>query len=219
MGSPVSPVRLRFRCAQATPDTLRPDGLRVACQAVARGHKPAFACRLRRGSLHSLRERRLVRAVGLRTHTTLPSRDFKSLASTSSATSAYVHEIRYLARFPAKWNWDSAPGPKRVPSLSECARQSKASIPTPAAALGNLNIVRLRRSDDRFARAIASHSRAASRALALLALGARPSGCAGMSDTMSPAFADPAKYDLYDCKQLETERKTLADAQPPNCRG
>ena len=31
-----------------------------------------------------------------------------------------------------------------------------------------------------------------------------------MSDTISPAFADPAKYDLYDCKQLETERKSLA---------
>ena len=28
---------------------------------------------------------------------------------------------------------------------------------------------------------------------------------------MSPAFADPAKYDLYDCKQLETERKGLAN--------
>src|SRR6266704_2223353 len=38
---------------------------RVACLAVARGHKPAFANRLRRGSLHSRRERRLVRAVGL----------------------------------------------------------------------------------------------------------------------------------------------------------
>ncbi|HMM90754.1 twin-arginine translocation pathway signal [Bradyrhizobium sp.] len=46
--------------------------------------------------------------------------------------------------------------------------------------------------------------------LALLALGAGLSGCAGMSDTIAPAFADPAKYDLYDCKQLETERKTLA---------
>ena len=31
-----------------------------------------------------------------------------------------------------------------------------------------------------------------------------------MGETISPAFADPAKYDLYDCKQLETERKTLA---------
>ena len=31
-----------------------------------------------------------------------------------------------------------------------------------------------------------------------------------MGDTISPAFADPAKYDLYDCKQLETERKSLA---------
>ena len=47
-------------------------------------------------------------------------------------------------------------------------------------------------------------------ALALLALGTGLSGCAGMSDTVAPAFADPAKYDLYDCKQLETERKSLA---------
>jgi hypothetical protein len=31
-----------------------------------------------------------------------------------------------------------------------------------------------------------------------------------MGDSMSTAFADPAKYDLYDCKQLETERKNLA---------
>ena len=28
---------------------------------------------------------------------------------------------------------------------------------------------------------------------------------------MTPAFADPAKYELYDCKQLEAERKTLAN--------
>jgi hypothetical protein len=47
-------------------------------------------------------------------------------------------------------------------------------------------------------------------ALALVALAAGLSGCAGMSDTIAPAFADPAKYELYDCKQLETERKTLA---------
>ena len=47
-------------------------------------------------------------------------------------------------------------------------------------------------------------------ALALVALGAGLSGCAGMSDTIAPAFADPAKYQLYDCKQLEAERKTLA---------
>src|SRR5258707_10773589 len=47
-------------------------------------------------------------------------------------------------------------------------------------------------------------------ALALVALGAGLSGCAGMSDTISPAFADPAKYELYDCKQLEPERKSLA---------
>ena len=47
-------------------------------------------------------------------------------------------------------------------------------------------------------------------ALALFALGAGLSGCAEMGETISPAFADPAKYDLYDCKQLETERKALA---------
>ncbi|PIT04981.1 twin-arginine translocation pathway signal [Bradyrhizobium nitroreducens] len=46
--------------------------------------------------------------------------------------------------------------------------------------------------------------------LALLVAGAALSGCAGMSETIAPAFADPAKYELYDCKQLEAERKTLA---------
>jgi hypothetical protein len=54
-----------------------------------------------------------------------------------------------------------------------------------------------------------SLSRAAS-AAAMLAFGAGLSGCADMGDTLSTAFADPAKFDLYDCKQLETERKTLA---------
>jgi len=48
-------------------------------------------------------------------------------------------------------------------------------------------------------------------ALALLVLGATLSGCAEMSDSMTSAFADPAKYDLYDCKQLEPERKSLAN--------
>jgi hypothetical protein len=47
-------------------------------------------------------------------------------------------------------------------------------------------------------------------AMVLTALGIGLAGCAGMSDSMSVAFADPAKYDLYDCKQLETERKNLA---------
>jgi hypothetical protein len=36
-------------------------------------------------------------------------------------------------------------------------------------------------------------------------------GCASMGDgIVSGAFVDPAKYDLYDCPQLEAERKTLA---------
>jgi hypothetical protein len=48
------------------------------------------------------------------------------------------------------------------------------------------------------------------RAATLLALGLSLPGCADMSDSVSLAFADPAKYDLYDCKQLEPERKRLA---------
>lgn len=47
-------------------------------------------------------------------------------------------------------------------------------------------------------------------AAGVVLLGAMLGGCAGMSDNMSTAFADPAKYELYDCKQLEAERKTLA---------
>jgi hypothetical protein len=62
-----------------------------------------------------------------------------------------------------------------------------------------------------------SFSRASSRlwpraaaALALLGLGIGLGGCAEMGDSMTSAFADPAKYDLYECKQLEVERKSLA---------
>src|SRR6266576_2062615 len=52
--------------------------------------------------------------------------------------------------------------------------------------------------------------RFASAAVALLVLGVGLGGCADMSDSLTTAFADPAKYDLYDCKQLEIERKNLA---------
>jgi hypothetical protein len=52
-------------------------------------------------------------------------------------------------------------------------------------------------------------------AVALLALGAGLcaglGGCANVGDSFaSAAFVDPAKYDQFDCKQLETERKGLA---------
>ncbi len=47
--------------------------------------------------------------------------------------------------------------------------------------------------------------------MVLLALGFPLGGCADMGEGMTSAFADPAKYDLYDCKQLETERKNLAN--------
>ena len=50
---------------------------------------------------------------------------------------------------------------------------------------------------------------------ALLAIGVMLSGCAGtgysLGDSMTAAFADPAKYELWDCKQLEPERKNLAN--------
>ena len=67
--------------------------------------------------------------------------------------------------------------------------------------------------------AIATALRAGSRAaavLGVLAFGAALSGCAGVGETMSTAFADPAKYELYDCKQLAPERKRLATALAEN---
>ncbi len=47
--------------------------------------------------------------------------------------------------------------------------------------------------------------------VALLASGAMLAGCASMGDTISPAFADPGKYEAWDCKQLEGERTKLAE--------
>jgi hypothetical protein len=48
--------------------------------------------------------------------------------------------------------------------------------------------------------------------LALCAsLGASLGGCANVGDSFaSGAFIDPAKYEQFDCKQLEAERKALA---------
>jgi hypothetical protein len=46
--------------------------------------------------------------------------------------------------------------------------------------------------------------------LALLTLVCTLVGCAEMTDTVATAFADPARYELWDCKQLEPERKNLA---------
>jgi hypothetical protein len=59
----------------------------------------------------------------------------------------------------------------------------------------------------------------AAAAMALLALGLTLvlglAGCASsvseMGDNMTLAFVDPAKYDYYDCKQLEAERKNIAN--------
>ena len=45
----------------------------------------------------------------------------------------------------------------------------------------------------------------------LLVYGIGLGGCADMGDSLTVAFADPAKYDLYECKQLEKARKDLAN--------
>jgi hypothetical protein len=58
-----------------------------------------------------------------------------------------------------------------------------------------------------FLRSLVSRSLAV---LGLITLGAGLSGCADMGDTMTSAFVDPAKYDLWDCSQLEAERARLA---------
>ena len=61
--------------------------------------------------------------------------------------------------------------------------------------------------------ALLSHRPPTSRNLAvlvLLALGGGLSGCAEMGESMTSAFVDPAKYDLYECKQLEPERARLS---------
>jgi hypothetical protein len=51
----------------------------------------------------------------------------------------------------------------------------------------------------------------ATAAVALLVLCAGLGGCANVGDSFaSAAFVDPAKYDQYDCKQLEGERKMLS---------
>lgn len=55
-----------------------------------------------------------------------------------------------------------------------------------------------------------SHLLPRAAAVVALALGCELGGCGSMSDGMASAFADPAKYDLYECKQLESERKSLA---------
>lgn len=61
---------------------------------------------------------------------------------------------------------------------------------------------------------IARRHRLALRVIALLPallLCASLGGCAGVGDSMvSSAFVDPAKYENFDCKQLEAERKMLA---------
>lgn len=47
--------------------------------------------------------------------------------------------------------------------------------------------------------------------IALLIMGGGLGGCSSLGDgAVSGAFVDPAKYDLYDCPQLDAQRKSLA---------
>ncbi|MGV7218491.1 twin-arginine translocation pathway signal [Bradyrhizobium sp. UFLA05-112] len=45
--------------------------------------------------------------------------------------------------------------------------------------------------------------------VALLGLGTTLAGCSTVGDAISPAFVDPGKYELWECKQLGPERKSL----------
>lgn len=132
------------------------------------GTRPAFAQGLRRGSFARSRTKAGA-GGGTRTHTMLPSRDFKSLASTSSATSACLLEFGFLARLLVRWKqvifaedtlfqqFSAADGKAALCFDRSCSKTprcfpchpGKASIRTPAAALGNLNLIRLRKSDVR----------------------------------------------------------------------
>jgi hypothetical protein len=56
-----------------------------------------------------------------------------------------------------------------------------------------------------------SPPRRAAAVMALLMSGLGLAGCADMSDGLTSAFADPAKYEFFNCKQLEAERKSLAN--------
>ena len=86
--------------------------------------------------------------------------------------------------------------------------QRKASIRTRAAALANLKPLGVYQ---RLMIARVSVLAALPRAAAMLVVPLLLlSGCANMSDNVSAAFADPAKYELWDCKQLEPERRRLA---------
>jgi hypothetical protein len=58
---------------------------------------------------------------------------------------------------------------------------------------------------------IINHRRQYAAAIALLIAGSGLGGCANLGDgAVSGAFVDPAKYDLYDCPQLDAQRKSLA---------
>ena len=56
-----------------------------------------------------------------------------------------------------------------------------------------------------------SPARLTATAILLIAGGLSLGSCADIGDSFaSGAFIDPAKYDLYDCKKLEAERKALS---------
>ena len=100
-------------------------------------------------------------------------------------------------------------GPNASLPLASARAKAKPQCRHLRTALGNLNVIRLRRSDAPVSVRSPFIFAQPRRAGAVCARG-RPVRFAQMGETISPAFADPAKYDLYDCKQLEVERKTIA---------
>jgi len=80
----------------------------------------------------------------------------------------------------------------------------------PGVVLPKLNLVRLA-SDmiDRLRHHLRTPRLVAAAALLIGALGL--AGCAGLGDSAaSVAFVDPARYNLYDCKRIDADRKALA---------
>lgn len=116
----------------------------------------------------------------------------------------FGRQIKYLARFPGRWNElrrESALLRALVSAKPQC-RHLPVVYATSMLSTYEGRMI----APTSFSRCL---QRAAA-ALSLLGLGIGLAGCADMSDGMTSAFADPAKYDLYECKQLEPERKSLA---------
>jgi hypothetical protein len=118
-------------------------------------------------------------------------------------------QIKYLPRLPARWN---EPDPELKCRLPASRKGGYTGLNADTrACFRHCSGVEGYQADmtDRLRHRREFSCTAVLAALPALALSL--GGCAEMGDTMTTAFADPAKYELYDCKQLEDERKGLAN--------